>query len=244
MALFAGTGVISVTPTAGPKPIVGGEVADIKQTPWLGYYSDTNGKFTGCGVSLVTPTKAITAAHCVRASSVTFGRQKGLTGSGGTTVKIAKSWKHPKYSAPGSGTGYDFAVLTLETPVTGYAPVTVVEKSDTGLYPEGTPATVYGWGHQKSGGTNSDDLRKVTVPIISDANCAKSYTSGLHPATEVCAGLAEGGKDSCQNDSGGPLIVGGKLIGVVSWGKGCAGANAPGVYGELISALDDIKAQL
>lgn len=33
-----------------------------------------------------------------------------------------------------------------------------------------------------------------------------------------------------QRDSGGPLVINGTLIGLVSFGLGCARANAPGVY--------------
>jgi trypsin len=46
----------------------------------------------------------------------------------------------------------------------------------------------------------------------------------------ICAGVPGGGKDACQGDSGGPLVVDGQLVGIVSWGVGCAEADFPGVY--------------
>ena len=51
----------------------------------------------------------------------------------------------------------------------------------------------------------------------------------------VCAGVPEGGKDACQGDSGGALLLkkSGKQVGIVSWGKGCAQKEYPGVYTNL-----------
>ena len=62
----------------------------------------------------------------------------------------------------------------------------------------------------------------------------------------MCAGVTEGGKDSCQGDSGGPLLTTlnssdhedqYQVVGVVSWGYGCAKPGYPGVYARVTSQL-------
>lgn len=64
-----------------------------------------------------------------------------------------------------------------------------------------------GWGTLYENGKPSCVLRQVDVPIIDNADCAKTnYTGELITDNMLCAGHQTGGKDSCQGDSGGPLM--------------------------------------
>ena len=46
---------------------------------------------------------------------------------------------------------------------------------------------------------------------------------------------------SCDGDSGGPLLEDGTVVGLVSWGDGCARHGRPGVYARVSSAYDWIR---
>jgi len=58
---------------------------------------------------------------------------------------------------------------------------------------------VTGWGALQEGGSSPAVLNWVSVPLISNAECANSYGPSYPVADHmICAGLPEGGKDSCQ----------------------------------------------
>ena len=59
----------------------------------------------------------------------------------------------------------------------------------------------------------------------------------------MLSGLREGGQDACQGDSGGPLVTrddrpGFSLIGITSFGFGCARPGSYGVFTEVSAFLD------
>ena len=93
------------------------------------------------------------------------------------------------------------------------------------------------FGLYSSGNSNYPDiLQEARVPLLSRSICAGHRVYGRKLSDNMlCAGYLEGGIDSCDGDSGGPLVCQNsddvwKLVGVTSWGHGCAEANAPGVY--------------
>ena len=105
------------------------------------------------------------------------------------------------------------------------------------------PATVSGWGALSENGSSPNRLHEVTLPIIANAVCnSPAAYDGEVNSKQICAGLADGGKDSCYGDSGGPLWVDSGNsefhIGIVSCGEGCAQPNKYGVYTRTYSHRD------
>lgn len=231
-------------PSSGVQPmIIGGEETTIEENPFVVALTTPDG-FQFCGGTIVAPTKVLTAAHCTEGTpasdiKVVAGRTS-LSAGGGTTANVTDVWIHPDWDS--QALKNDASVLTLDTSLTE-TPLALASSSDTDLYTAGANSTVLGWGVTESGST-SDTLRKVDIPVTADDTCAESYSDEFDATSMVCAGLAEGGKDSCQGDSGGPLVgvaADGtrKLIGIVSWGQGCAEPNFYGVYGR-VSAFHDV----
>ncbi|MCT7355518.1 serine protease [Streptomyces sp. 15-116A] len=250
-ALATATAAAAVTalfaaPSAGaaPQPIVGGTTTTTSAYPFMMQITDAS-QNQFCGGTLVSPTKVVTAAHCMVGESPSGVRVVGgrtyLNGTNGTVAKVSKIWIHPDYQRVTRGD--DVAVLTLSTSMP-YTTARYVSSSDTGVYAPGTTARILGWGTTSSGGSSSNQLRTATVPTVSDASCRTSYGSRYVQSDMVCAGYSAGGVDTCQGDSGGPLLIGGVLAGITSWGDGCAAAGYPGVYTRLTTFSAQVTAQI
>nr|CAH0102260.1 unnamed protein product [Daphnia galeata] len=168
--------------------------------------------------------------------SIVAGEHNLAIDSGDEQIRnvLAKN-EHVSYSSRTQEN--DICLLQLSSALTLNTKVGVVRIGAQGAQTAvGTNCVVSGWGTTSSGGSTIPDiLRKVTVPTVSDDTCRGSYGTNAITDSMICAGFRLGGADSCQGDSGGPLVDEGTnlLVGIVSWGIGCADAGYYGVYTEV-----------
>ncbi|MFE0022384.1 S1 family peptidase [Amycolatopsis sp. NPDC059021] len=245
-AAAVATGAAAVPASAAEAPaIIGGGNVSAKDYPWMIALYGSDHKFH-CGGELIAPDKVLTAGHCTGNVEAVQGRDD-VTKGGGTSYKVIRHDRNPHFKQVGDPKGDDIkwgdvGVLTLDRPVRGVQPIGFVKQGETGPYAAGTAAQILGWGKDKSG--KIGHLKKAGVPIVSEAQCKQAYGKDFDAREIVCAGnWSAGGVDACSNDSGGPLLVGGRVAGIVSAGRGCAQAHNPGTYARLASYADWVRAR-
>jgi len=217
--------------------IVGGEDTPIEAVPWIVSMVWLAGH--RCGGSIVTSNRVLTAAHCtinINAANLNV-RVGSSTTSGGTLIGTASVVNHPNYNSQTLDNDISMMFLVSDITLGPAAAIIPLSPANT-VYTPGTPSLVAGWGAISEGGASATTLQSVVIPIISNADCAVQNAPNAITDTMICAGIPEGGIDACQGDSGGPLSVDGVLVGIVSWGFGCARPGRPGVYAR-VSALRD-----
>ncbi|XP_014739103.1 PREDICTED: enteropeptidase isoform X1 [Sturnus vulgaris] len=239
-----------VTQNNGTR-IVGGSDARREAWPWI--VSLQFNFQPVCGASLVSDEWLVTAAHCV------YGRQlkpsswqavlglydqSDLAQPPAVVQNIDRIIINPHYMKETKDS--DIALMHLQQKVeyTDYIqPICLPEKNQQFL--PGINCSIAGWGKIENEGPTSNVLQEAEVPLLSNEKCQQWMPKYNITENMLCAGYDVGGIDSCQGDSGGPLTSedGDKwfLVGVTSFGEGCALPQRPGVYVRVTMFVDWIK---
>ncbi|KAI3366178.1 hypothetical protein L3Q82_010005 [Scortum barcoo] len=227
--------------------IVGGAECPKGECPWQVLLVYKGKGF--CGGVIYKPTWILTASHCMENTDIRFlkvvaGEHNVLVNEGTEQlIQVSEIIMHKNYTKHNANN--DIALLRLASPIV-YTPYATPACLPTRPLAERElwairMHTVSGWGRRTENGPTSHILLRLQVPRIPTQQCVED--SGVVLTENMfCAGYNESQQDSCKGDSGGPLVTKYKktvfLLGLVSWGKGCARLGNYGIYTRVSNYLE------
>ncbi|XP_037946797.1 venom serine protease-like [Teleopsis dalmanni] len=240
--------------------IVNGQETSVNEFPGMVALKDLDTNLPlFCGGSIVAHYYILTAAHCTR-QQPSASRIQALVGdhdlSSSTESRYAETYaiasiiEHPGYTS--DPVSNDIALLRTVQPIEwsrGVGPICLPPPANAYDTFDYDYVDVAGWGTISFGGAISNKLQKVNLMILDQNTCQQAYQGVSISTSQMCTYDYTGSsRDSCQFDSGGPVIKRGArmfLLGCISFGNICGqGGYATGINTRITSYLAWINANI
>ncbi|NP_001310176.1 snake venom serine protease serpentokallikrein-2 precursor [Protobothrops mucrosquamatus] len=220
--------------------VIGGDECNINEHPFLVlvYYDDYQ-----CGGTLINEEWVLTAAHCNGENmEIYLGMHSKKVPNKDRRRRVPKEKFFCDSSKNYTKWNKDIMLIRLNRPVrksAHIAPLSLPSSPPS----VGSVCRIMGWGTISPTKVTLPDVpRCANINLLDYEVCRAVYPELPATSRTLCAGILEGGKDSCGGDSGGPLICNGQFQGIVSWGGDpCAQPHEPGLYTNVFDHLDWIK---
>lgn len=192
----------------------------------------------GCGGALISDIWVLTSGHCVFLKEEAQFVRVGSTycEDGGVTLQVVTKILHPQFGK-GKGTKHDDIALLKLNMAVKYETVKPIRISSKLVVLPGANVLVVGWGVMNNI-ESTRKLRVVQMRVHSNEICQRRFSSEYN-SNIFCAG--DDKHDSCEADSGGPVVIGSYLVGLVIYGNGCGEPNLPGLYTKVEKYVSWIK---
>ncbi|XP_071970027.1 granzyme A-like [Engystomops pustulosus] len=218
------------------------EAADIiggKEAPSTPYMALVRTGKTFCGGALIMSDWVLTSAECItdKTTTVDLGVRsiKNTKEKGRQQLKVVKTISHEKCNKVKHINNLQLLQLSGKANINNAVNIIRTPEKCDDVKP-GSICTVAGWGRTDNKKLNpSDKLMEAKVTVIDRKVCNSLWNKTVKITKDmICTREKDAVRGFCNGDTGGPLICGGFLKGLISFGPTlCGTPSGADVYTRL-----------